>query len=253
MTTRWEFERAVFSSGLPAPSRLILLTLAAHTDAATCVVPAKFTPSLSTLAERTGLTRKTVIVHLDALDEAGWVDRVKPDVVAQRSQRARTQYRLTVPTGVGGTPVLPSSGVPPTPEVVNEVHQRRGLGGVGATPNQNKIPRTSQTSRAADPFAAAGLDVTDDERTAVINRITQATTVRNLPAYLATLAANGDLAEHVGAVRQERQGAAIAAELAAARTGPDCIHGNPGGQHRRSDTGRLLCPQCQHNHERTTA
>jgi hypothetical protein len=253
MTTRWEFERAVFASGLPAPSRLILLTLAAHTDAGTCVVPAKFTPSLSTLAERTGLTRKTVIVHLDALDTAGWVERDKPDPAAQRSKRACTQYKLTIPTGVGATPVLPSSGVPPTPAVVNHVHQRRGLGGVGATPNQNKIPRTSQTSRATDPFAAAGLDVTDDERTAVINRITQAANIRNLPAYLATLAANGDLAEHVAAIRQDRQASVIAAELAAARTGPDCIHGNPGGQHRRSDTGRLLCPQCHRNHERNTA
>lgn len=253
MTTRWEFERAVFASGLPAPSRLILLTLAAHTDAATCVVPVKFTPSLSTLAERTGLTRKTVIVHLDALDTAGWVERVKPDVAAQRSQRARTQYKLTIPTGVAPTPVLPTTGVAPTPALVEHVHQRRGLAGVAPTPNQNKIPRTSQTSRAADPFTAAGLDPTDDERSAVIKRITDNANVRNLPAYLAKLAENGDLADHLAAIRQADQAAAISTELAHARTGPECIHGTPGGQHLRSDTGRLLCPLCQTNLERSTA
>jgi len=253
MTSRWEFERAVFASELPAPSRLILLTLAAHTDAATCVVPAKFTPSLSTLAERTGLTRKTVMVHLDLLDTAGWVDRLKPDPAAQRSQRARTQYRLTVPTGVGATPVLPSTGVGATPVLGTQVHQRRGLTGVGATPNQNKTSRTSQTSRPSDPFATASLDATDDERTAVINRITQSANIRNLPAYLARLAENGDLAEHLAAVRQDRQATAVAAELAHARTGPECLHGTPGGQHRRSDTGRLLCPLCQRNSERSSA
>lgn len=255
MTTRWEFERAVFSSGLPAPSRLLLLTLAAHTEAATCVVPAKFTPSLTTLADRTGLGRRTVVDHLDALDASGWLDRRKPDVADQRSKRARTQYRLTIPTGAGAAPIdLPTS-AGAAPALVQEPHQSNAFAGAGAAPNQNKISKPHQISRPSnpsDPFA--NLDATEDERTAVITRITKANpSIRNRDAYLATLAANGDLADHLNALRAEHSKTALAAELVTARQGPECVHGRPGGAHRRSDTGRLLCPQCQTNTERNTA
>lgn len=270
MTTRWEFERAVRVSGLPALSRLILLNLAIDTDRGGLTIPAQFTPSLSKLSKDTNIARSTLAEHLNTLEAAGWVERLRPSTADQVSKKAKTRYRLAIPTSPATGPVPTSTSPAPEPALVRPPDQPagwsntpktwadqrkpRGLGSATSPPaghSPELPPEPFHRSARGNPFA--GLDTTEDERAAVINRITATANVRNLDAYLATLADNGDLAGHLAAVRQERQGAAVAAELAAARTGPDCIHGNPGGQHRRSDTGRLLCPQCQRNHERNTA
>lgn len=99
MATRWEITKAVRASGLPAPSRLIMLTLADVAEVGTAEIPAQFTPSLRVLSGETGLDRSTVKRHLSGLEESGWIARTRPDAKAQW-EGERTRYRLTLPGGM---------------------------------------------------------------------------------------------------------------------------------------------------------
>jgi hypothetical protein len=100
MPSRFEYERSVRSSDLAPLSRLLALTLATWADVKTGVIPARLTPSLSTLEEATGMDRSTVRRHLNKLESAEWVGRDRPDPAAARARKARTQYRLTIPNGI---------------------------------------------------------------------------------------------------------------------------------------------------------
>ncbi|NUQ98063.1 MAG: helix-turn-helix domain-containing protein [Streptomyces sp.] len=100
MPSRFEYERSVRSSDLAPLSRLLALTLATWADVKTGVIPARLTPSLSTLEEATGMDRSTVRRHLNKLEAAEWVGRDRPDPIAARVKKARTRYRLTVPKGI---------------------------------------------------------------------------------------------------------------------------------------------------------
>jgi len=96
---RSDFDTAVRRSDLPPPSRLVLMVLASLADWPGGVIPARFTPSLSTLADATGLSRSTVAEHLNGVEQRTWVDRKRPTVAAARGQKERTQYVLAVPAG----------------------------------------------------------------------------------------------------------------------------------------------------------
>ncbi|MGW7001337.1 helix-turn-helix domain-containing protein [Streptomyces sp. NPDC054933] len=100
MPSRFEYERAVRSSELPPLSRLLLLTLATWADVKTGVIPARLTPSLSTLEAATGMDRSTVRRHLNKLEVEEWVGRDRPDPAAARAKKTRTRYRLSIPKGV---------------------------------------------------------------------------------------------------------------------------------------------------------
>ena len=70
---RFEWYNAIIDeSDLPSTTRLVLLTLFRfmNSDGACW-------PSVSKLAEGTGLTRRTVGAHLERAEEAGWIDRVR--------------------------------------------------------------------------------------------------------------------------------------------------------------------------------
>lgn len=99
VATKWDVTRAVRASTLPPPSRLIMFVLADVADAGTAEIPPQRTPSLSVLAEETGLDRSTVRRHLSGLESAGWVGRMRPDPAAARAHGERTRYRLIVPEG----------------------------------------------------------------------------------------------------------------------------------------------------------
>jgi hypothetical protein len=118
-SNRWAVTKAVRASGLPAPSRLLMLTLADVAEVGTAEIPEKHTPSLSVLADETGLDRSTVRRHLASLEVAGWLVRLRPDPAAARSLGERTRYRLTVPSVGTGRGSLP-------PPVEAEVPQGRG-------------------------------------------------------------------------------------------------------------------------------
>lgn len=89
--TRWDVERAVMASDLPANARLVALVLCAATARGTVVVPPEFSPSLDRLASRTGLGRATVARELNRLEAGGWAIR-------HRASGVRTWYTLAVPT-----------------------------------------------------------------------------------------------------------------------------------------------------------
>lgn len=97
MTTKWEINRALRASDLPAPSRLIMFVLSDIAEAGTAEVPERHTPSLSVLAAETGLGEATVKRHLDLLELAGWVKRDRPTIENARRYGERTRYSLTLP------------------------------------------------------------------------------------------------------------------------------------------------------------
>lgn len=92
MATRWEVEKAVLWSDLEPPARLIVLTLLTKVDNETGAISTEHTPSLSTLVGMTGLARSAVTEWLNALEDAGWVKRIRPPV----GKRGRTTYVLLI-------------------------------------------------------------------------------------------------------------------------------------------------------------
>lgn len=121
MATKWEINRAVRASNLPAPSRLIMLTLSDIADAGTAEIPEKHTPSLTVLARETGLGRSTVAEHLASLEAGGWITRIRPDVAAARLRGDRTCYRLTAPEAAPAVVQEPDSPVQEMDQVVQEL------------------------------------------------------------------------------------------------------------------------------------
>lgn len=243
---RWEFERAVLRSELPAPARLILLIMAVVADWPGGVIPARFTPSLSTLAEMTGLSRRAVMNHLNAIerggDRDGWVVRIRPTKQRARAEKERTGYRLAVPASARDALAREPDALARAGgalEVVQEVPQARAGGAHKPDPS-----RPSQT-------AAEHAQPTDDERAEVLAEIR-----RRKPG------ASEALINHV--LRQE--GPAILAEIRTAaekqrlatwvanlRRLPPCEHGQPGGNQLRPDTGKPQCALCRALHRRTAA
>lgn len=94
---RLSYERAIRRSSLPPGARHVALTVATWANIETGVIPERFQPSLSTIAEATGLAKSSVKRHLVVLEDEGWLDRNRPDGDKARTEHARTAYRLTVP------------------------------------------------------------------------------------------------------------------------------------------------------------
>jgi hypothetical protein len=120
--TRFDVERAVRVSDLPASERLVLFVLLTHADNDSVIIPAKFTPSLTGLASETGLDRTTVARILRRLESQEWVRRQRPPVEESR-KGARTRYQMTVPDLVA--PARIASGATPL-GVVAPHHQASG-------------------------------------------------------------------------------------------------------------------------------
>jgi DNA-binding MarR family transcriptional regulator len=102
VTSRFDVERAVMASDLPASARLVMFVLLAHCNANPVEIPAKFGPSLSALKKKTGLARSTVCSILDALEAQGWLIRDRP-AVEQSRKHVRTRYQLAIPKCIQAT------------------------------------------------------------------------------------------------------------------------------------------------------
>jgi len=156
VTTRFDVERAVQASELAPSERLVLFVLLQHADNDPVIIPAKFTPSLSDLASKTGLDRTTIVRILHRLESKGWVRRQPPPVEESR-KGARTRYQLAVPDLVAPDHI-PSGTTPPG--VVAPRHQTSGTTpprvvasdrmGSGTTPPMSIQPldATHSTQRA---------------------------------------------------------------------------------------------------------
>lgn len=104
-----------------------MLVLADLADHETSVIPAARTPSLTLLAEETGLGRSTAARSLNRLEVSGWVLRVRPDVVEAWANKARTQYRLAIPK-LGTSPAAGLvQAVPEVPDQDTITSPRAGL------------------------------------------------------------------------------------------------------------------------------
>lgn len=143
MVDRWTVERAIRSKEctLDPPGRQLVLTLLTWTDHATATIPERFTPSLTDLVNGTGLARSTVAAWLNKLEKEGWVVRTRPSVADARSKKARTVYRLTVPSGPLTGLVGDETRPPPGPDEREET--RRAGPRVG--------PAASDSPRLAGP------------------------------------------------------------------------------------------------------
>lgn len=97
---RWRVTKAVRRSDLPAPARLVMLTLADVAEVGTAEIPPQHTPSLSVLADETGLNESTVKRYLNDLERLGWLVRTRPSAEGARLRGERTRYRLALPPGV---------------------------------------------------------------------------------------------------------------------------------------------------------
>jgi DNA-binding Lrp family transcriptional regulator len=136
---RLEFERAIRRSDLPPPSRHLALTIATWADMDTGIIPERYQPSLSTLAEATGLNRATVQRHLDRLETDGWIVRDRPDQKKARVEHARTHYSLALPLGARRTEHLGAESTQP-------------LGAQGAQGKAQGAPRARRTEHPKSPY-----------------------------------------------------------------------------------------------------
>lgn len=96
---RYEIERAVDRAALPGPSTGIMRALCSRINAKTGTIPGHAQPSLSQLAALAGYDRSTVMRHLNLLETAGWVIRIRPPAWLARSQHVTTAYAMQVPAG----------------------------------------------------------------------------------------------------------------------------------------------------------
>lgn len=105
-------------------------------------------------------------------------------------------------------------------------------------------PSSSPRSRVEQLIADAGAE--DDEIPIVIRKIkAENPSIRSLDAYVAKLADTSDLAELAATVRAERRRVDVAEQIASARRGPQCIHGDPGGASLHPTSGLPLCALCR--------
>lgn len=114
---RWRVTRAVRASRLPAPSKLIMLTLA---DIAGDGLVAA--PSLSQLARETGLSRSSITRHLSILETGKWLARMRP-APWEGVNGETTQYRLIV-AGEARQSVLPTIEIEHDSNLLYDVRKR---------------------------------------------------------------------------------------------------------------------------------
>lgn len=256
---RWEFERAVLGSGLPAPARHTLLVLAVLADWPGGVIPARFTPSLSTLQEMTGLSRSALANHLNAVERVegrdGWVVRARPTKERARAEKERTRYRLTIPASAREGLASPPQGLASPGDGLGLVQETDWASASGGH-KPDRFQTYSQTAAKPQPQSAPEQIVIDstgatpEEATAVAKRVANERQPRSLAGLLRRMAADGDLAQLLTEHRAANKRASVAEALEAARRGPECEHRVPGGAALHPTTREPICPGCRNKAKR---
>ncbi|BCJ64125.1 hypothetical protein GCM10009779_71860 [Polymorphospora rubra] len=259
---RWQFDRALMASELPGPARLILFVLAALANWPGGLIPARFGPSLTTLAEKTGLSRRAVAAHLNDVERTseqdGWVVRSRPTKESARSKKERTQYQLCIPASARSALELvqevhsSSAGnalasAPDAPELVQEMHRASAPG--AHSPSLSKpfqaAAKKQPAGSAPEQIVIKATGATPDEAAAVVRRVQNERNPRSLRGLLNRMATDGDLPDLLQEHRAAAHRAAVSAALDEARRGPACEHTIPGGRAPHPTTGEPLCPQCR--------
>jgi len=247
---RWEFERAVLASDLAPPARHILLALAVIANWPGGVVPLKFSPSLTKLGEMTGLSRRAVMNHLNALEKKpgqdGWVVRSRPDVNKARSDKERTGYQLCIPsrarraleTRAPDAPARESDAL----ELGQEVPWARARGA-----HYQDHSNTSFQAAAPGPdlIVIEATGATPEEAAAIVRRIRNERDPRNIVGFLRRMATDGDLAQHLTEHRAAVRKREVDDAWTAIKRGPECEHRMPGGSMPHPTTGEPVCLSCR--------
>jgi hypothetical protein len=100
LPNRYDVERAVERSNLAPIGRHIILVLCGRMMQGSTLIPPGHSPSLTKLAEGTGWDRRTIMRHLNLLEQLGWLVRHRPDPHRARTQHVRTSYTVIAP-GLG--------------------------------------------------------------------------------------------------------------------------------------------------------
>jgi hypothetical protein len=158
---RLEYERAIRRSSLPPPSRHLALTIATWADMDTGVIPERYQPSMQVLLSATGMSKGSMLNHLNRLEAGGWIVRDRPDVKKARTEHARTHYFLAVPPwargsdplGLGQEMTQPRSGddLAQGQEMTQGKVRSRPRARSGADPKSPYESPESQNSSASEP------------------------------------------------------------------------------------------------------
>lgn len=139
----------MLGSALPAPARLIMMTLLTLTESGGVVISAKYSPSHKRLTELTGLSRAGVIKHLGALEADGWLRVRRAPVAQQRSQKTPNRYALRVPASARGGLVDTPASPPHGPALVHDVDPGTASTSPPRRPNPEQISRPNQNHAPA--------------------------------------------------------------------------------------------------------
>ena len=101
MTTRYDIERALEASDLPAIGRDIVFALCRCMQQGSTMILQHHSPSLTVLGRRTGWSRKTVMRYLTDLEKAGWIERRRPPADLARTVYMTTLYVVRIPGTLG--------------------------------------------------------------------------------------------------------------------------------------------------------
>lgn len=134
----WSWRQKLLKSSLPGTTRHVLLTLSCHVNDAgeACF------PSIADLVSETGLSKPTVLAHLDSGQKEGWIEVRRHGFSGQKW--ARNEYLLAWPEdgegGKGALPPSPQGGKAALLQVVKEVDHLQGSPYIRVFPCIPKTP-----------------------------------------------------------------------------------------------------------------
>lgn len=202
----WSWRHAVTRSGMAPTTRHVLLTLSVFMDGAgqSCF------PSIEDLVEATGLSKRSILTHITAACDAGWLRRKLHGFRGQKWKRLEYEPGWPGRDVEGGEPAAPPSeeeavnvvhegGEPPASEAVNVVHQDRdhsihhsnttppderdahARGGEDHVPDRPLLDK----AKALHPTTAHDSQAEIDREWIVLTREDRRAAVDGLPAWLA--------------------------------------------------------------------
>ncbi len=187
MTTRYDVERAVEDSGLPPVSRHIVLVLCTRMQQGSTVILPQHSPSLTRLARGTGWSRRTIQRYLNQLEDAKWIDRIRPPEELARTLWMTTLYVVRIPDTLGSEVAGLGS------EVAGLGSEVAGLGsevaGLGSEVAANQICFSPETDREIDLVITelarhTGRTVSREHAAKVRDQVVNRPGVRNRMTYL---------------------------------------------------------------------
>ena len=120
MTTFFSWQHAILKSDLEPTTKLVCHTIGCHmaADGSGCF------PSYATIAEESGLGRRTVIYHVEKAVEAGYLEvdpRQRPNGSASSNIYRQRFPDGGAPDALGGARAAPGGGAPDAPPITDHL------------------------------------------------------------------------------------------------------------------------------------